>query len=370
MAFIDLVAFVAGLATVFLAFGSSIRIFMLPGERHHPLARLVFRGTQTVFLLLGRLAPAGRDRSNLYGLFGPTALLAVYATVILLMGVGFAAMFWAIEDGTALERLESAYVDSGSALSTLGFANLDDFRPTSLSVIEALLTTTVSALLIGYLPVIFSTYLHTAQAVADLESETGGARGGAEVLLAMQAVDGEPGAAAPWKAWTTWFGRLGASHGSLVGNLFLRSPEPHRSWVQAAGSVLDAAALDLTVIDGRPSAAVRRCLDTGIAALDRAVHFLGFDSGRMPDDAPGVSRADFETACDQLADGGITVVPDRDAAWQAFMALRARYDRQLRTLARVKDSPCHTLACGAPEAQAPLRLPVLAGKPLHDTDAA
>src|SRR5258708_39529966 len=46
-----------------------------------------------------------------------------------------------------------------------------------------------------------------------------------------------------WAQWENWFAEVEETHTSLAALPFFRSPQPQRSWVTAAGTVLDAAAL-------------------------------------------------------------------------------------------------------------------------------
>jgi len=358
---LHLIACAAGAAIVVWSNASAIRSFMIPGAQHHLMGRLVFRVSQSVFLAIGRrLSP--RRRNDFYTLYGPIGLLGVYALISFLNGVGCALIFWAIGGNDfSAAGVSKALVDSGSALSTLGFSDIEDVPRGFLSVIEAMATTTVSALLIGYLPVIFSTFLAAEHAASDLEAETGGARCGAEVLAAIErSRAGEE----TWRAWSKWFGRIGKHHGSLVGNLIMRAPEAHTSWLTAAGAVLDAAALRQTVMAGGGAPDAAWCLSSGVAAARRSTHFLGFDNDAAPSGDPGVSRADFDAACRHIADAGIPLVADLDGAWTQFAALRASYVRQLATLAAVKGTAVASLDCSQADRPEPVSLPVRRGRPL------
>jgi len=54
--------------------------------------------------------------------------------------------------------------------------------------------------------------------------------------------------------------------------------------------------------------------------------------------APGIERAEFETACDRLVHAGYTL-HERTAAWERFSRLRGTYAPQLNALARFFDIP-------------------------------
>jgi hypothetical protein len=70
-----------------------------------------------------------------------------------------------------------------------------------------------------------------------------------------------------WQDWRHWFAALGESHNSLAGIIFVRSPQPQRSWVTTAGAVLDAAALAISTLDPAHDVDAEHCLENGSQAL-------------------------------------------------------------------------------------------------------
>lgn len=304
----DILLFVVGFLIFAWASISAIRTFMLPGVSP-PIGKFVFRATQWVFLLVGSVLPSDGARAALFSVYGPIALLGLYFTLILFNGVGFAFMFGALGERT----IQEALIASGSSLSTLGFADFNKVSDTALSVVEAMATTTISALLIGYLPTIFSNYLSTTKAIHDLEAQIQDPDCGPNILVALSKPDAPITLDAFWTTWSGWFTKLAVSHGSLVGNLFLRSPQTTRTWVQVANSVMDSAALWQSVVDAPSSATAETCLRAGVNGLTRSVRLVDFEplaEVPHPEEYIGVSRRQFETACDLLAAGGVPVRHD------------------------------------------------------------
>ena len=74
-----------------------------------------------------------------------------------------------------------------------------------------------------------------------------------------------------------WFTEVQETHTSYGSLAFFRSPNPHRSWVTAAGAVLDTASVRLAVVDipWTPAAAI--CIRSGYLALREVAGFFGFD---------------------------------------------------------------------------------------------
>jgi hypothetical protein len=132
-----------------------------------------------------------------------------------------------------------------------------------------------------------------------------------------------------------WFTEVQETHTSYGSLSFFRSPNPHRSWVTAAGAVLDTAAIRLAVLDIPFTPSAPLCIRSGYLALREVAGFYGFDydDSPAPDDPISVAREEFDDLCDKLAEAGVPVRPDRDQAWRDFAGWRVNYDRVLITLA-------------------------------------
>src|SRR5205814_949077 len=70
-----------------------------------------------------------------------------------------------------------------------------------------------------------------------------------------------------WEAWESWFAELEETHTSLPALVFFRSPRPHHSWVTAAGTVLDSAAVILAAVDIPRDTQADLCIRAGYIAL-------------------------------------------------------------------------------------------------------
>jgi hypothetical protein len=79
-----------------------------------------------------------------------------------------------------------------------------------------------------------------------------------------------------WPAWEAWFAEIEESHTSLPALVFFRSPQPDRSWVTAAGAVLDAAALTAATLSIPHDASADLCIRAGFIALRRVADFFSY----------------------------------------------------------------------------------------------
>ena len=144
-----------------------------------------------------------------------------------------------------------------------------------------------------------------------------------------------------WISWEIWFAELEESHTSLGALVFFRSPQPHRSWVTAAGAILDAASLASSALDVPRDAQADLCIRAGFLALRYICDFfrIPYDPNPKPGDPISITREEFDAACKQLADAGIPLKPDRDQAWRDYAGWRVNYDIPLRALAGLTMAP-------------------------------
>ena len=136
-------------------------------------------------------------------------------------------------------------------------------------------------------------------------------------------------------AWETWFVDIEETHTSQPGLAWFRSPLPGRSWITAAGAVLDGAALVTAVVDAPPSAEPQLCIRAGFLSLRRIADAfgIGYEPDPRPDDPISIDRSEFDDACRRLAEGGVPIKADLDQAWRDFNGWRVNYDEVLVALA-------------------------------------
>lgn len=105
-----------------------------------------------------------------------------------------------------------------------------------------------------------------------------------------------------WTSWEAWFVDIEESHTSLGALPFFRSPQPHRSWVTAAGAVLDGASLVLSAVDTPRDTQADLCIRAGYLALGYIASFfrISYNPTPAPTDPISISRAEFDAALDEL----------------------------------------------------------------------
>ena len=179
-------------------------------------------------------------------LYAPLTLLMLVPFWLLLTAVGFALIYWAM----GVRPLTEAYIISGSSLLTLGYAQFDNFFFHIASFSEAVIGLMLVAMLISYLPAMYSAFSRCETAVALLEVRAGWPPTAPELLWRLRGLDIDLAERkAFWRSWEQWFTEIDENHTTLAALVFFRSARPHLSWVNSAGVVLDGAAHSLSLLD-------------------------------------------------------------------------------------------------------------------------
>ncbi len=334
---LEVMIFLAGAALILFTLNSAVRTFVVPRGENVWLTRAMFRSLSRLFRLRARLARSWDAQEQVWAMFTPIALLVLPVVWLALTLLGFMAMFWAV----GIRPWYEAFLLSGSSLLTLGFSPVHNLTQTVLSFLDATIGLMLIALLIAYLPTMYAAFSKRETVVAKLEVYAGTPPSAIEILARVHRIGGEHHLSELWKTWETWFAEIEESHTTFSALNFFRSPKPERAWVTAAGAVLDAAALRLSVLEQPRDPQAALCIRAGYIAFQHIAAYFGydFDPAPQPDDPISITRQEFDTAYDQLAAQGIALNPDRDAAWRAFSGWRINYDAVLLSMAALTLAP-------------------------------
>jgi hypothetical protein len=255
MAFAAVATFVVGLVLVLATLSSALRTMVVPRGVPSALVRVVFITIRRGFRVVNRLSPGYEKLDRRMAFYAPVGLLALPVAWLTVSLTGYALMFWAL----GARPIRDAYAVSGSSMFTLGVVHRGDLPSLTLTFTEAGVGVGLLALLITYLPSIYTTFARREQAVALLETRAGSPPWGPNMIMRYYRIGWPGGFDQVWRDWQLWFADIEESHTSLGALAFFRSPQPDRSWVTAAGAVLDGAALVVsTVADHRdPEAHLR-----------------------------------------------------------------------------------------------------------------
>ena len=334
---LDVALVVAGALVVLLMLDSAVRTFVLPRGVTVLYSRIVFILIGRVFRLVASRARTYEGRDRVMAMYGPFALVTLPATWLLLVVGGYMLMF----RGFGVSGWRQVFTESGSSLLTLGFVKPGDLPTTALVYSEAAIGLFLLTLLIAYLPTIYTSFSRREVLVAHLTARAGTPPSAFDLLRRAYLIERLYDLDDLWVSWQLWFAELEETHTSLSVLTFFRSPKPDRSWVTAAGVVLDAASLVNSTIEGpwQPMAAL--CVRSGFTALRSIADFFGIENDHdpSPTDPIAIAREEFDDVCRQLAAIGVPIKQDRDQAWRDFSGWRVNYDRVLIALAGLTMAP-------------------------------
>jgi fumarate reductase subunit D len=328
----DVAVFLAGAFVVGAVFLSAVSTVVVPRGVPVRLTRVVFRTMRRLFGLRSRFASTYEERDRALALYAPLTLIVLPVVWVAITLFGFSAMYWAL----GVHPARQAFVESGSSLLTLGFVKANDLPTTVVAFAEAAIGLILLALLITFLPSMYGAFSRREHNVAMVTILAGSPPSPAEMIMRFHAIRGlDEMEEEVWKPWLDWFVDIEESHTSFAGLPFFRSPQPDRSWITAAGVVLDAAALYASTLDVPRSPAAELSIRSGYLTLRRIADFysIPYDPNPAPTDPISVSREEYEAVYDQLAGAGVPLRADRDAAWRDFAGWRVNYDTVLIILA-------------------------------------
>lgn len=338
MALVRIAVAVVGAACVLATLGSAMQTVVVPRAEVPRLTWLHFIGIRKVFDVVANPRRSFEARDRVLAIYAPLALLTLPAVWVAWVLAGSALVFW----GTGVDPFAEAFAISGSSLTTLGFERPDGLGRELLSVAEAALGLGLVALLISYLPTIYAGFQRRERVVGGLQVRAGLPPTPSNMYRRYVSIGwldriGDD----VFPLWESWFVDIEESHTTQPWLVFFRSPLPQRSWINAAGCVLDLAALHNAVVDVPHDPRADILLRAGYLSLRRIATSFGIphDDDPAPTDPISVTRHEFDLVCDQLAADDVPLVADVDQAWRDFAGWRVNYDAVLVQLSALVAAP-------------------------------
>lgn len=334
---IQVVVFVLGAAVVVYTVRSAIRTLVVPRGEQIFLTRLVFQVIRWFYKVRTDRANSFAARDRIMASYAAMSLLALPPVWLVLLCLGYTAVFWALDPSS----WTNAFHVSGSALLTLGFTTAGGLLPAALEFSEAALGLMVVALLIAYLPTMYAAFQRREMLVTLLEVRAGAPPSVLEMIARYHRIHGLDRLSEMWRRWEEWFADVEESHTSLGALVFFRSPKPNRSWITAAGAVLDSASFAASSLDIPRDPQADLCIRAGFLALRHIADFfhVPYNSDPRPADPISISRAEFDALYTELAERGVPLKKDCEQAWRDFAGWRVNYDAVLLALASLTMAP-------------------------------
>ena len=372
-------ATLGGLALLVATTLSLMRTVVVPRALRSTISSAVSAAVIGTATAIARLRRSFRWRDSILAWVGPTILLCQLLTWLLLYLVAYGLLIYGVGGH---ESLGDSLRQSGSSLLTLGFAAVNTQDQTVIDFLAAATGPIVVAMMIGFLPTIYSTYIDREIEVSALTTAGGEPNWGPELLSRFAIGDGLDIMPTAFGSWANWATRVRLTHHTYPVLIWTRSVRAQRHYAVTLLAVMDAAALRLALQSAPPHREAFAVLIEGGHAMQILYEALfsrrswgqrfGFsgtfdgESARMAEqirrlpawnqrllalqvasdidtvrglnadaihalargvEAPlQITRADFDQAVDLLSRSGFPIDRDLDEAWEEFATARGRYE--------------------------------------------
>jgi hypothetical protein len=392
---VRVVPFTLGVLLIVFNTLSLVRTMVIPQAIPSLLAAGVVRMVNRAYSFTARLHPNFRRRDRILAWNGPIAVFSNLAVWLVIYVVGYALMIFGISKYSFTESLEAA----GSGLFTLGLYGSPTEDQSFVEFMAAATGPVVIALLIGFLPTLYSSWLKRENATSLLGTIAGEPAWGPELLARTSMLDSQEHLPDILKAWTQWSADVRLAQTLYPPLSRMRSAIAERHWLISLLAVIDAAALSNALNSKGPRVEALSLIEQGSLTINALLagelsqstsrelriaakrtlspfrqqsdktHNLGHLDD-IPSDSSSISavrkaissdtmrtgmgaaggnilgqeahpitltRAEFDDAVAMLTKAGAPIDTDSDEAWAYFSAMRQRYEYAAYRLAMIYD---------------------------------
>jgi hypothetical protein len=251
-------ALIAGIAIILTVLLDAFETVVLPRrvQRYFKLTAWFYRHTWIPWSALARRIRSASRRESFLGYFGPLSLillLVVWAAGLIL---GFALLQYGIGKHVRMTSESMGFgillYHSGETFFTLGYGDVvpDSNAARALAVTEAGMGFGFLAVVIGYLPTIYSAFSRREVEISLLDARAGSPPTAAELLMRFATRSQQTTLDEILREWERWSAEVLESHLSYPVLSFFRSQHNNQSWLGALITILDASALLIAGIEG------------------------------------------------------------------------------------------------------------------------
>ena len=278
-----------------------------------------------------RISNPGRKEGWL-ATFAPVGVLIMFAVWALAFVLGYALII----DGVRSQMKpvppdfwESLYFSS----TTLVPLSYGDFVPVGLvarltTIAESATGVGVAALAITLLFSLYESFQRREEFVVSLDALAGAPPSGVQILETAAILGMRDQLAKTFDDWREWSAAVLESHLAYPILFYFRSSHDNEAWLNSFGAMMDAATLVLSTVDTDAAGPARMTLTIG----NHLVEDMTWNFRLTTAKEVGVERAEFDQAVDRLTKAGYKCRP-KDAAWQDFSHIRAKYASALNVMA-------------------------------------
>jgi hypothetical protein len=336
------VAAAIGALLVLAIWGSVIGTLIVPRPVASWLTRMADRLVVAVYNALISVVRDYKRRDRILATQAAAILLTQLVGWLGSFLAGFTLVLWPL-NGRSITQV---FIDAGSSMFTLGFAEPGDTGPAAIVFLAAATGMIVVALQIGYLPTLYAAFNRRETQVALLNARSGFPAWGPELLArtfyalgsGVSTLDTLPDL---YLGWERWSADVAESHTTYLPLVRFRSPLAYSSWVTSLLAVMDSAALILSLApEVAPVVPARLCLRGGFGCLTRIGRAMGFEVPEEADPEAGITLTyeQFLDAVSRLREVDFPIKRDPAEAWPDFVGWRVNYESTAYQIAEAIDA--------------------------------
>lgn len=261
------VPFTIGVVLLIVTARSLIRTMVIPRALPSLLTVVVNHATNRFFEGIARLQRTYVQRDRILAWAGPMSVLTNLLTWLALFVLAYGLMLYGIGD----ESLPVCLLSAGSSLFTLGLVGSPDTDQTYVDFLAAATGPAVIALLIGFLPTMYSSYVQRETRVTLLDVLSGQPAWGPEILCRASLLGIPERIDSTFAEWAEWSAQVRLTQSLYPALNRVRSPTAERHWLISLLAVLDAAALSVALSSKAPRLNAALMLENGSSALSALV---------------------------------------------------------------------------------------------------
>jgi hypothetical protein len=340
----NVVATIFGFVILCIVLLDAFETVVLPRRvtRHFRLTAWFYRRTWVPWRNIARRIQTVSRQQNFLGYFGPLLLFLLLGFWAAGLILSFALMQYGFGEHLQLGNEPLTFgrllYQSGQTFFTLGYG---DILPTSaasraLAVTEAGMGFAFLGVVIGYIPVVYSSFSRREIQISMLDSRAGSPPTAAELLVRLAGNTDGPAIDQivideVLRDWERWSAELLESHISYPVLSFFRSQHSNQSWLGALTTMLDVTSLILTGIDGVHPGQAKL---TFAMARHAAVDLAQVVNARYDPEAPERFPAeDFENLRNTLESAGLKLRTD-EYGREKLARLRSMYEPYVHSTGR------------------------------------
>lgn len=270
--------------------------------------------------------PEGRLRSGILAAFGPILVLLLLIAWVAQQILGFGLIWHGMNGVEGAETLLDSLYYSGVVFFTVGFGEVVPATGGARfgAIIEALAGVLTTALVIGYLPALYSAFSERERKLMTLDDGSEDRITPASLVMAWAPTGDPADLLARFEGWEDWVAQILETHASFPMLRLFRSHHEGQNWVTALGLLSDAALL-CQIIEGAENRAPYWMLRRSIRLFSELTEGADLTMYREQFDASYVDRSQFGDLYVELAAHGFPMIPF-DQASPRSLELRKLFD--------------------------------------------